>query len=154
MPWGCGRRLCGRGTLGQRSMGSPLGFVLGIGNLLAFGNLTDLENSCWNPREGTSFFWALSPLAWGESSFSRQGFQTKPRQILRIHLLQSGSGAELEAPSWPGDSKPRPPHPPPPTPRHRPKLGTLPCLPGQRQGLAGGGRLTFRRSGLDRGGAE
>ena len=67
-----------------------------------------------NPRELTSFFLALS-LGMGESSFSRRGFQTKPRQITRIHLLQSGSGAEQKDQSWPGDSKSRP-SPPPPRP--------------------------------------
>lgn len=105
------------GHLGPEVHGEPhLGFFAWDGKS-PLGNLIDLENSYWNPREVT--FGGLSPLAWGKSSFSRQGFQTEPRQITRIHLLQSGSGAEREDSTWPGDSKSRTP-PPPPNSEHSP----------------------------------
>ena len=52
-PWGCGRRLCGRGTLGRRSTGSHVDFFR-VRWKSPLGNLTDVENSYWNPREVTS----------------------------------------------------------------------------------------------------
>src|SRR5574340_398634 len=57
-----------------------------------------LEDSYFEPKGADFLLWGLvSPLACGGFSVSRQGFQTtKPRQSTRIHLLQSGSGAERE----------------------------------------------------------
>ena len=86
-----------------------------------------LEDSYFEPKGADFLLWGLvSPLACGGFSVSRQGFQTtKPRQSTRIHLLQSGSGAEREDSklAWGQQVAPLAP---------RRQLRTPPCLPAKR----------------------
>ena len=106
-------------------MRSPLG-LFGLDGKSRVGNLIDVGEQPFEPKGADFLLWGLVSLGHGrgDSSVSCPGLQTtKPRQITRIHLLQSGSGAEREDQSWPGDSKSRPsplaPRPLPPT-RHTP----------------------------------
>lgn len=76
-----------------------------------------------NPRELTSFFGALSP-PWHVGAFPSPAKDFK-RQSTRIHLLQSGSGAEREDSklAWGQQVAPLAP---------RRQLRTPPCLPAKR----------------------
>ena len=150
---GAGEGGCGGGApwaRGQRGgMRSPLG-LFGLDGKSRVGNLIDVGEQPFEPKGADFLLWGLVSLGHGrgDSSVSCPGLQTtKPRQITRIHLLQSGSGAEREDQSWPGDSKSRPSPPAANSPHARV------CLPID-QVRAAGGRVTCHGSGLGRGGDE
>ena len=133
------------GHLGPEVHGEPhLGFFAWDGKS-PLGNLIDLENSYWNPREVT-FGGLVSPGMGGNLPSPAKDFkQSRDRSHGSTCSSQvQGQNARTQPGLVTASREPRPP----------PQLGTLPCLPGQRQVLAGGGRLTFHGSGLDRGGAE
>ena len=110
-----------------------------------------LEDSYFEPKGADFLLWGLvSPLACGGFSVSRQGFQTtKPRQSTRIHLLQSGSGAEREDSklAWGQQVAPL-------APRRQLRTPPLSACQKNKCGLVVAESPVTDGSGLDRGGDE